>query len=82
MHGFPHNIISPKRKRHVTNSAADFCQFKILIEIIERTLNNKLKVSNKNFLTRLGNFITHPITATIAFILTVLGVVLAIIKIF
>ena len=54
------------------------CKVNFLLEIINRISNRQLCVSKRNFINRLGNFITHPVTATIACISTILGAILAI----
>lgn len=54
------------------------CKVNFLLEIINKTPNRQLRVSNRNFINRLGSFITHPITASIAFVLTMIGVLLTI----
>jgi hypothetical protein len=58
------------------------CKVNFLLEIINKTPSKQLKVSNRNIINRLGSFITHPITASIAFAISILGVLLTIYSLF
>lgn len=48
-----------------------------LIEVVRKTVDKKLQVSNKNFIYRLGLFFTHPIMIAIAWLATIVSVILA-----
>lgn len=55
------------------------CKVNFLIDVIDKTHDRSLIVSNRGVLRAIGDFVTHPITAMISFILTILGFVLAIV---
>jgi hypothetical protein len=50
-----------------------------LLDVIEKTANESLKVGKRNRINRLKSFITHPITATISLFLTLASLIIKII---
>jgi len=54
------------------------CKVNFLLEIVDKTISDKLKVSKRYFVNKLRAFITHPITATISILLTLLSIILKI----
>ncbi len=56
------------------------CKVNFLLEIIQKVPENKLKVKSRSFIIRLGEFITHPVTATVAVISTIVGAILALLS--
>jgi len=58
------------------------CKVNFLLEIVDKTIGEKLKVSSRYFVNKLRDFVTHPITATIALILSLLGIVIKLISLF
>lgn len=58
------------------------CKVDFLIEVFNRTVNNKLNVSNKNTLHKIETFITHPVVALMTAFCTVAGLVVAIYSLF
>jgi hypothetical protein len=58
------------------------CKVNFLLEVVDKTMNNILKVSSRYFVNKLRAFITHPVTATIALILTLFGIILKLVTLF
>jgi hypothetical protein len=58
------------------------CKVNFLLEVVDKTINSNLRVSSKYFINKLRAFITHPVTATIALIITLLGIILKVISLF
>ena len=58
------------------------CKVNFLLEVIDKAINNNLKVSSKYWVNKLKAFITHPVTATISILLTLLSVILKILGFF
>jgi hypothetical protein len=56
------------------------CKVNFLLDVVDKTMSEKLKVSSKYFVNKLRDFITHPVTATIALILTLLGIILKVVS--
>lgn len=52
-----------------------------LLEVIDKSANDTLKVGKRNRINKLKAFITHPITATLSLFLTLLSLILKIIGI-
>lgn len=51
-----------------------------LLDVIEKSANETLKVGKRNRINRLKAFITHPVTATISLFLTLLSLVVKIVS--
>jgi len=58
------------------------CKVNFLLEVVDKVISANLKVSSRYFVNKLRAFITHPVTATIALILTLFGLILKIISLF
>lgn len=58
------------------------CKVNFLLDVVDKIINGILKVSSKFWINKLRGFITHPITATISLLLTLIGIVLTFISIF
>jgi len=55
------------------------CKVNFLLEVVDKTIAQTLKVSSRYFLNKLKAFITHPVTATISILLTLLSIILKIV---
>jgi hypothetical protein len=58
------------------------CKVNFLLDVVDKTINGSLKVSSKYWLNKLRAFITHPVTATISILLTLLSIIFKIIGFF
>ena len=58
------------------------CKVNFLIEVVDKATNGNLKVSSKYWINKLKAFITHPITATISILLTLLSIILKVVSLF
>lgn len=58
------------------------CKVNFLLDVIDKTLSGNLKVSSKYWINKLRAFITHPVTATIAVLLTLISIILKFITLF
>ena len=56
------------------------CKVNFLLEVVDKTISSNLKVSSKYWINKLRSFITHPVTATISIILTLLSIIIKIIS--
>ncbi|MEI9909662.1 MAG: hypothetical protein WDO71_08275 [Bacteroidota bacterium] len=52
------------------------CKINFLLDVIDKAVSKTLKVGKRNTTNRLRSFITHPITATISLVLTLLSIIL------
>jgi hypothetical protein len=79
----------------VTNEAKEFkklgfpaileslrCKVNFLLEVIDKAYNDTLKVSSRYLVNKLKGFITHPVTATVSLILTLVSIILKLIGVF
>lgn len=58
------------------------CKVNFLLDVVDKTIKEKLKVSSRYFLNKIQTFITNPITATISLIISLLGVIVTLISLF
>lgn len=58
------------------------CKVNFLLEVVDKTISGDLKVSSRYFGNKLRTFITHPVTATIALLLTLIGIILKVVNLF
>lgn len=58
------------------------CKINFILDVIEKTKNQTLKVGKRNSINKLRSFITHPITATISLLLTLTSIILKFLGIF
>ena len=58
------------------------CKVNFLLDVVDKTIAGNLKVSSKYWINKLRAFITHPVTATISLLLTLLSIILKLIGLF
>lgn len=58
------------------------CKVNFLLDVINKTFASNLKVGKKNNINRLRAFITHPVTATISLLLTILSIIIKLMGVF
>lgn len=58
------------------------CKVNFLLDVVDKVSNGSLKVSSKYWINKLKAFITHPITATISIILTLISIILKVLGFF
>ncbi len=58
------------------------CKVNFLLEAVDKTIKESLKVSSRFWLNKLRAFITHPVTATIALLMSFLGILIKALTLF
>ncbi|MFT3909357.1 MAG: hypothetical protein QM737_08035 [Ferruginibacter sp.] len=58
------------------------CKVNFLLDVVKKSIAQTLKIGKRNFTNKLRAFITHPITATVSVILTLLSIILKLIGVF
>lgn len=58
------------------------CKVNFLLEVISKAISKSLKIGKRNATNKLRAFITHPVTATVSLVLTLLSIILKLLGVF